>query len=68
MDMNFNTMAAVLMTVMPSMTIAPLTGDEGMSGVLIPVIIGVVLVAAFAVLTVIQKKRKQNGGGDDGEE
>jgi LPXTG-motif cell wall-anchored protein len=45
---------------------APLTGDEGMTPILIVAVIGVVLVGAFLALTAIQKKRNANKE-DDGE-
>ncbi|MBQ7300518.1 MAG: LPXTG cell wall anchor domain-containing protein [Clostridia bacterium] len=48
------------------LTAAPLTGDEGMTPILIVAVVGVVLVGAFLALTAIQKKRNANKE-DDGE-
>lgn len=48
------------------LTVAPLTGDAGMTPILTVAVIGAVLVGAFLVLTAIQKKRKANNE-DDGE-
>ena len=45
--------------------LAPMTVDTGMSGAVVPVIIGAVLVVVFVALTIIQKKRKQNKKDDD---
>ena len=45
---------------------APLTGDEGMTPILIIAVVGVVLVGAFLALTALQKKRRANND-DDGE-
>ena len=52
--------------IMHMLTVAPLTGDEGMTPILIVAAVGVVLVGAFVALTAIQKKRKANHE-DDGE-
>lgn len=43
----------------------PQTGDEGLSGLMIPILIGVVLVLVFVVLSVIQKKRRKNQNDDE---
>ena len=48
------------------LTVAPLTGDEGMTPILIVAVVGVVLVGAFLALTAVQKKRRANNE-DDGE-
>ena len=48
------------------LTVVPLTGDEGMTPILIVAVVGVVLVGAFLALTSIQKKRNANKE-DDGE-
>ncbi len=48
------------------LTVAPLTGDEGMTPILIVAVVGVVLVGAFLALTAVQKKRNANKE-DDGE-
>ena len=48
------------------LTVAPLTGDAGMTPILTVAVVGVVLVGAFVALTAIQKKRKANNE-DDGE-
>ena len=52
---------------MPNLlTVAPLTGDAGMTPILTVAVIGAVLVGAFLALTAIQKKRNANKD-DDGE-
>ena len=48
------------------LTAAPLTGDEGMTPILIIAVVGIVLVGAFLALTAVQKKRRANNE-DDGE-
>jgi len=53
-------------TIAHPLTIAPLTGDTGMTPILIVAVVGVVLVGAFLALTAIQKKRRANNE-DDGE-
>ncbi len=46
------------------LTVVPVTGDEGFEGILIGVIAGVLLLGAFALLTVAQKLRKNNNNQD----
>lgn len=53
-------------TIAHPLTIVPLTGDTGMTPILIIAVVGVVLVGAFLALTAIQKKRRANNE-DDGE-
>ncbi len=53
-------------TIAHPLTVAPLTGDAGMTPILIVAVVGVVLVGAFLALTAIQKKRRANNE-DDGE-
>ncbi len=58
--MNLNFMLLYLLTA------APVTGDEGMTPILIVAVVGAVLVGAFLALTAIQKKRREHAD-DDGE-
>ncbi len=43
-----------------AMTAAPLTGDAGFGPIKIVAIVGIVLICAFVVLSILQKKRKSN--------
>ncbi|MGM9626078.1 MAG: hypothetical protein ACI3XM_10290, partial [Eubacteriales bacterium] len=47
------------------MTAVPMTGDEGMGGAIVLVIVGVVLACAFVCLTILQKKRRRNQNDDE---